>query len=204
MAKKTPTTPETNISSDYPPTERTSQEVDLSIPTGSTAPDPFDLGSLRLNPSFLETAGVKKLTTTVPARKAGKQEFVRVHRSPDYRENFAMIDLKDDREDFLVRPELLPELASEVSLQDDLHGDQPAGRLLSLAGPPAGTRRSAVRLAAFGAGSRGSGDGPVDSDRWPTCRSAPTKYFRPRLSRSSRSGRNSRFRNSCVSPTATA
>jgi hypothetical protein len=77
-------------------------------------PDPFDLAKLRLNPSFLETAGVKKLLTTVPARKPNPQDFFRVHPAPDYRENFAMIDLKEDREDFLVLPELLPELAGEV------------------------------------------------------------------------------------------
>ena len=89
------------------------QAVDPNTPTTPT-PDPFDLASLRLNPSFLETAGVKKLLTTVPARRPSAQDFVRVHSSPEYRENFAMIDLKDDREDFLVRPELLPELAGEV------------------------------------------------------------------------------------------
>ena len=42
------------------------------------------------------------------------EEFFRVHPSSDYRENFAMIDLKDDREDFLVLPKLVPELAAEV------------------------------------------------------------------------------------------
>ncbi|HMF24218.1 MAG TPA: hypothetical protein VKG24_19155, partial [Pseudolabrys sp.] len=89
------------------------QAVDPNSPTGS-ASDPFDLASLRLNPSFIETVGVKKLLTTVPARKPNPQDFVRVHPSPDYRENFAMIDLKDDREDYLVRPELLPDLAGEV------------------------------------------------------------------------------------------
>jgi hypothetical protein len=76
--------------------------------------DPFDLASLRLNPSFLETAGVKKLLNTVPSRRPSPQDFVRVHPSPDSRENFAMIELKDDREDFLVRPELLADLAGEV------------------------------------------------------------------------------------------
>jgi hypothetical protein len=86
--------------------------VDPGTPT--TPPDPFDLASLRLNPSFLETAGVKKLLTTVPARRPSPQDFVRVHPSSDYRENFAMIDLKDDREDFLVRPEILSELIGEV------------------------------------------------------------------------------------------
>ena len=89
------------------------QAVDPNSPTGS-ASDPFDLASLRLNSSFVETAGVKKLLTTVPARRPSPQDFVRVHPSPDYRENFAMIDLKDDREDYLVRPEILPDLAGEV------------------------------------------------------------------------------------------
>ena len=91
----------------------TLQAVDSDTRTTS-APDPFDLASLRLNPSFIETAGVKKLLTTVPARRPSPQDFVRVHPSPDYRENFAMIDLKDDREDYLVRPEILPDLAGEV------------------------------------------------------------------------------------------
>ena len=91
----------------------TLQAVDPDTSTTS-APDPFDLASLRLNPSFVETAGVKKLLTTVPARRPSPQDFVRVHPSPDYRENFAMIDLKDDREDYLVRPEILPDLAGEV------------------------------------------------------------------------------------------
>jgi hypothetical protein len=50
----------------------------------------------------------------VPARRPSPQDFVRVHPSPDYRENFAMIDLKDEREDYLVRPEILPDLAGEV------------------------------------------------------------------------------------------
>ena len=91
-------------------TKPTLQAVDPNIPA-APVPDPFDLASLRLNSSFLETAGVKKLLTTVPARRPGPQDFVRVHPAPEYRENFAMIDLKDDREDYLVRPEILPELA---------------------------------------------------------------------------------------------
>lgn len=82
---------------------------------GPAAPDPFDLASLRLNPSFLETAGVKKLLTTVPARRPNQQEFVRVHPGEAYRDNFAMIDLRDDREDYLVRPELMTSLASEIT-----------------------------------------------------------------------------------------
>ena len=45
----------------------------------SIEPDPFDLANLRLDQSFVETAGVKKLLTTVPVRKPNPQDFVRVH-----------------------------------------------------------------------------------------------------------------------------
>jgi hypothetical protein len=76
--------------------------------------DPFDLTSLRLNPSFIEAAGVKRLITTVPVKKPSPQDFVRVHPAPEFRENFAMVDLKDDREEYIVVPALLPELTSEV------------------------------------------------------------------------------------------
>ena len=72
------------------------------------------MASLRLNPSFIETAGVKKLLTTVPARRPESARFRPRSPGARYRENFAMIDLKDDREDYLVRPEILPELAGEV------------------------------------------------------------------------------------------
>jgi hypothetical protein len=80
----------------------------------TAAPDPFDISSLRLNPSFVETVGVKKLLTTVPVRRPDPQDFNRVQPAPEFRENFPMIHLKDDREDYLVRPEILPELAAEV------------------------------------------------------------------------------------------
>jgi hypothetical protein len=94
----------------------TLQAVDSNIPS-TPAPDPFDIASLRLNPSFVETAGVKKLLTTVPARRPNPQDFVRVHRASEYRMDVAMIVLKDDREDFLVRPEILPDLIGEIVYQ---------------------------------------------------------------------------------------
>jgi hypothetical protein len=39
---------------------------------------------------------------------------VRVHPAPEFRENFAMVDLKDDREEYIVQPAILSELTSEV------------------------------------------------------------------------------------------
>jgi hypothetical protein len=80
------------------------------------SPDPFDLTTLRLASNFAETSGVKKLLRMVPVRKPNRQEFVRVHSDPSYRENFAMIELKEDREIFLIAGAgLASELAAEAT-----------------------------------------------------------------------------------------
>jgi hypothetical protein len=99
-------------SSDSKPTMRPA--LASSTVSSTAALDPFDLASLRLNPSFLESAGVKKMITTVPVRRPNPQDFIRVHDSPRHRDNFAVVDLKEDREDYLVRPEIIPELANEI------------------------------------------------------------------------------------------
>jgi hypothetical protein len=96
-------------------TEATVQAVDSNnLAAKPEIPDPFDLENLRLNPSYVETADVKKLRNTVPARRPSPQDFVRVHPDPTYRENFGMIELKDDREDYLVLPHLVPQLPGEI------------------------------------------------------------------------------------------
>jgi hypothetical protein len=67
------------------------------------AVDPFaDLSKLRLDQSFVEAGGAKKILTTVPVRKPRQQDFVRVHPDPAFREAFPIIELKDDREHYLV------------------------------------------------------------------------------------------------------
>jgi hypothetical protein len=104
--------------------ERTSTELKVvtAVPTSETAstseqPDEFDLESLRLSQSFTETAGVKKLLTTVPVRKPNRHEFVRVHPSADYRADFAMIVLKEEREEeyIVCGRDLIGELAGEIT-----------------------------------------------------------------------------------------
>lgn len=74
----------------------------------------FDLSSLRLSQDFGAMVGVKKLITTVPVRKPSKQEFVRVHPADNYQFSTAVIEIKEDRETFLVTPELWPELPGEI------------------------------------------------------------------------------------------
>jgi hypothetical protein len=53
-----------------------------------------------------------------------------------------LVDLKDDREDFLVRPELLSELAGEVVYKTifNFYGNQPARRRVLMADPSPGAR----------------------------------------------------------------
>jgi hypothetical protein len=76
-------------------------------------PDPYDLATLRLDPSFLETAGVKKVLATVPVGRPNPQDFVRTHPSKEYRDTFAVVDWKEDREFYVVVPAVAAELTGE-------------------------------------------------------------------------------------------
>jgi hypothetical protein len=75
--------------------------------------DPFDLSKLRVSQDFLETTHVKKLLLTIPVRRPGPQDFIRVHPSPKYRELMAFLELKDDRETYVVDLNAVPELQGE-------------------------------------------------------------------------------------------
>jgi hypothetical protein len=77
-----------------------------------TALDLFDdLGALRLSQDFAASCGVKKAILTIPVRKPAKEWFVRTN--PKLRIETCVLELKEDRETFLVSPRLWPELASE-------------------------------------------------------------------------------------------
>src|SRR5258706_7235238 len=79
-------------------------------------PNPFDPASLRLDQSFADKVGVKKLLTTVPVRKPNRQDFVRVHPDPAFRLTpTAIIELKEDREVYLVPPSIAQQLPGEFS-----------------------------------------------------------------------------------------
>jgi hypothetical protein len=75
--------------------------------------DSFDLAALRLDQSFTQGGGAKKLLTTVPVRKPNKQDFFRVHRDRTFRETLAIIELKENREVYLLLPEVARSLPNE-------------------------------------------------------------------------------------------
>jgi hypothetical protein len=88
--------------------------TDANKEAQASAPDPFDLSSLRLSQSFTETAGVKKLITTIPVRKPSAQDWVRVHPDSLMRDNFPLIELKDERsEEYMIAGSLVGELVGE-------------------------------------------------------------------------------------------
>jgi hypothetical protein len=79
--------------------------------------DVFDnIEKLRLSQDFQKTAGVKKLLTKVPVRKPHPQTYVRVHSDPTYRGAFAVIELKEDRETYLLTPEVAMSLPGEYMM----------------------------------------------------------------------------------------
>jgi len=75
--------------------------------------DPYDLGRLRIDPEKLETAATKKLLTSVPVKKPNSQDFIRVRPESDYRETLALVELRDDRETYIVDLSAVPELRAE-------------------------------------------------------------------------------------------
>ena len=80
----------------------------------SDALNPFDPARLRLDPSSLADGGAKKLLNNIAVRKPNRQEFVRVNPDPAYRVTpAALIELKEDRETYLVPPGIASELAGE-------------------------------------------------------------------------------------------
>ncbi len=88
-----------------------------AIPAGG-----LDFNALRLSQDYAQTAGVEKILTTVPVRKPTKTEFVRVH--PEMQFDTMLLDLKEDRESYLVSPSLLADvsgIAVPVSLKPTIN-----------------------------------------------------------------------------------
>ena len=80
---------------------------------GQDAPNPLDPERLRISLDINEGLGVKKAHLTIPVRKPNSQDFIRVCAEPEYRLPVAMIELKDEREWYLVTPEIAQQIPHE-------------------------------------------------------------------------------------------
>lgn len=106
-----------------PPSDILPAADDAGFPFGANAPagppgpppDPFDPAALRLSGGLAAALGVKKALLTVPVRKPDKSWFVRTHPDEAYRVETMVIELKEDRETYLVAPELWPDLTGETT-----------------------------------------------------------------------------------------
>lgn len=75
--------------------------------------NPFAPENLRIDLNISEAAGVKKVQLVIPVRKPNPQDFIRVHPDPAFRLPVAIIELKDERETYLVLPEIAREIPGE-------------------------------------------------------------------------------------------
>jgi hypothetical protein len=91
--------------------------TDLSDPPDDDGkdkkPNPFDPARLRLSQRFSKGADVQRAIVTVPVRKPNPQEFFRVHPDEAWRLETALIEIKVDREMYLVDPGIWPLFPNE-------------------------------------------------------------------------------------------
>jgi hypothetical protein len=78
-----------------------------------SAPNPFNPDSLRIT-GDVNAVGAEKLLVRLPVRKPTRQEFFRVHVDPEFRLPCAILEIKEEREFYLVTPAALPALAEDV------------------------------------------------------------------------------------------
>jgi hypothetical protein len=95
-------------------------------------PELFDPVKLRIAPDYLAQGAVKKLLTHIPIRKPNPQRFIRVHPDKNYRITSALIELKEERETYLVTPEYFAELEEDLQTIFTLYLTIDRANILSL------------------------------------------------------------------------
>lgn len=77
-------------------------------------PNPFDPKKLRIGQRFGEGQDVRRVVVTVPVQKPHRQAFFRTHPDSEMWLECALLELREDRQTFLVSPELAPYLPGEA------------------------------------------------------------------------------------------
>lgn len=73
-----------------------------------------DAAALRLPQDFAASAGVEKVLVRVPVTKPHKQWFVRTRSEPAFRGPFAILDLKEEGEVYVVTPSVAIYLPHDI------------------------------------------------------------------------------------------
>lgn len=90
------------------------EKPDPQEPNVNDHNDPFNPRNLRLSQRFGDTQDVHKILVSVPVRKPHRQEFFRTHPDPEMSIEVALLELKADRQNYLVDPDLAPYLPGEA------------------------------------------------------------------------------------------
>jgi hypothetical protein len=106
-----PPGPKAPAAADPPPDPEPAHDPDLN---------PFDPARLRLSQDFRAAVGVRKVIVSIPVKKPISEWFVRAHPDQAYRIETAVLELKEDREMYLVAPELWEALATEPTFSPRL------------------------------------------------------------------------------------
>ena len=118
------------------------QEITMGseTPPSEIPEDPFaDLSKLVMSQDFERQAGVEKLITVVPIRKPKRHEFIRVHPDSEFRMSPAgIIDLKEEREQYLVLPPPGGRAVGRIQVHDAAPRGHQAGDFVHLAGAATG------------------------------------------------------------------
>ncbi len=75
--------------------------------------DGFNMADFAINPAA-QPLIIKKVIIQVPTKKPNKQKFFRVMAGPEWEISVYVLELKEEAEYYLVRPEILPYLMTEV------------------------------------------------------------------------------------------
>lgn len=78
------------------------------------APNPFDPTRLRIGQRATEGQDVRRILVSVLVRKPNRQEFFQTHPDPEMWLEAAILEFKQDRQSFIVSPELAPYLPGEA------------------------------------------------------------------------------------------
>ncbi len=77
----------------------------------------FDIADLRLSQDYAESAGVKKLLTTIPVCRPNRQKFFRVNPDPAYQMQVAVVEVKEEGETYIVSPQILSVIPEEYKFK---------------------------------------------------------------------------------------
>jgi len=87
--------------------------TDLSEPSKGTLSG-IDLEGLRLPSGGLDSVSTKKILNIVPVKRPNKQEFFRIKSGDEWVFQTMVLELKEDRETYIVSPALFANLEQEI------------------------------------------------------------------------------------------